>query len=94
MIRIVCRFGLSTIITLQKNSMEKETLLILFGNKIKQERLKRNLSQEDFAELTNFHRTYIGMVERAERNVTLLNVEKFAKALNLSLKDLLDFDAS
>lgn len=74
--------------------MEKETLLILFGNKIKQERLKRNLSQEDFAELTNFHRTYIGMIERAERNVTLLNLEKFANALNLPLKDLLNFDAS
>lgn len=74
--------------------MEKEPLLILFGNKIRQERLKRNLSQEDFAELTGFHRTYIGMIERAERNVTLLNVEKFAKALNLSLKDLLDFNVS
>jgi transcriptional regulator with XRE-family HTH domain len=74
--------------------MKKEHLLILFGNKIRQERLKRSLSQEDFAELTGFHRTYIGMVERAERNVTLLNVEKFANALNLSLKDLLDFDAT
>ena len=71
--------------------MEKETLLILFGNKIKQARLKLNLSQEDFAELTGFHRTYIGMVERAERNVTLLNVEKFANALNLSIHDLLNF---
>lgn len=74
--------------------MEKEHLLILFGNKIRQERLKRNLSQEDFAELTGFHRTYIGMVERAERNITLLNVEKFANSLNLSLKDLLDFDVT
>jgi transcriptional regulator with XRE-family HTH domain len=71
--------------------MEKEHLLILFGNKIKKERLKRNLSQEDFAELTGFHRTYIGMVERAERNVTLLNVEKFAKALQLPIHNLLDF---
>ncbi len=74
--------------------MEKDSLLVLFGNKIREERLKRNLSQEDFAELTGFHRTYIGMVERAERNVTLLNVEKFAKALQLPLKDLLNFDAS
>lgn len=72
--------------------MEKEKLLILFGNKIKQERLKRNLSQEDFAELTNFHRTYIGMVERAERNVTLLNVEKFAKALQTEVHELLNFN--
>ncbi len=71
--------------------MEKEQLLILFGNKIKQERLKRNLSQEDFAELTGFHRTYIGMVERAERNVTLLNVEKFANALQIEVHELLNF---
>ncbi len=74
--------------------MKKENILILLGYKIKQERLKRNLSQEDFAELTGFHRTYIGMVERAERNVTLVNVEKFAKSLNLSLKDFLDFDVT
>jgi transcriptional regulator with XRE-family HTH domain len=58
---------------------KKDNLLVLFGNKIRDERLKRNLSQEDFAELTGFHRTYIGMIERAERNVTLLNIEKFAK---------------
>jgi transcriptional regulator with XRE-family HTH domain len=74
--------------------MDKDNLLILFGNRIREERLKRKLSQEDFAELTGFHRTYIGMVERAERNVTLLNVEKFAKALNISLKDLLDLYAA
>ncbi len=72
--------------------MKKEHLLILFGNKIRQEKLKRNLSQEDFAELTGFHRTYIGMVERAERNVTLLNVEKFAKALQIPIHDLLNFN--
>lgn len=74
--------------------MDKDNLLIAFGIKIKQERIKRNLSQEDFAELTGFHRTYIGMVERAERNITLLNIGKFAISLNLSLNELLDFDAS
>ena len=71
--------------------MDKDNLLILFGNKIREERLKRKLSQEDFAELTGFHRTYIGMVERAERNVTLLNVEKFAKALQMEVHELLNF---
>jgi transcriptional regulator with XRE-family HTH domain len=73
--------------------MKKESeVLRLFANRIKLERLKRNLSQEEFAELTGFHRNYIGMVERAERNLTLENIEKFAKALNLKLKELLDFD--
>jgi transcriptional regulator with XRE-family HTH domain len=69
--------------------MEKESLLILFGKRIREERLNRKLSQEDFAELTGFHRTYIGMVERAERNVTLLNVERFAKALGIEIHELL-----
>lgn len=72
--------------------MKESNILLLFGKKIKAERLKRNLSQEEFAELTGFHRNYIGMIERAERNITLENVEKFAKALNLQLKELLDFD--
>ena len=72
--------------------MEKEKILIHFAEKIKQERVKRGLSQEDFAELIGFHRTYVGMLERAERNITLVNLEKIALALNISLKNLLDLD--
>ena len=72
--------------------MEKEKILIRFAEKVKQERVKRGLSQEDFAELIGFHRTYIGMLERAERNITLVNLEKIALALNISLKNLLDLD--
>lgn len=72
--------------------MEKEKILIRFAEKIKQERVKRGLSQEDFAELIGFHRTYVGMLERAERNITLVNLEKIALALNISLKNLLDLD--
>ncbi len=72
--------------------MEKEKILLRFAEKIKQERIKRDLSQENFAELTGFHRTYIGMLERAERNITLINLEKIALALNISLKNLLDLD--
>ncbi|MCS6988694.1 MAG: helix-turn-helix domain-containing protein [Chloroherpetonaceae bacterium] len=69
-------------------------VLKAFGEKVRSERLKRNLSQEAFAELTGFHRTYIGMIERAERNITLVNVYKIAVALNTDLKTLLDFDAT
>jgi transcriptional regulator with XRE-family HTH domain len=72
--------------------MKKEKILLCFAEKIKQERVKRHLSQEDFAELVGFHRTYIGMLERAERNITLVNLEKIALALNISLKNLLDLD--
>lgn len=72
--------------------MKQKTILQIFGEKIKNERIKRKLSQEKFAELTGFHRTYIGMVERAERNITLTNIEKFADALDVDLKTLFTFD--
>ena len=45
----------------------KEDILIKFGNKIREERLKKSLSQEAFADKVGVHRTYIGMIERAEK---------------------------
>lgn len=60
-------------------------VLIKFGRKVRQERLKRGLSQEELAAKAGVHRTYIGMVERAEKNITLSNIEKICKALGLSL---------
>jgi len=66
-------------------------LLIKFGQKVRSERLRMNLSQEKLAERAKVHRTYIGMIERAEKNITLSNMEKIAKALNLRLSDLIDF---
>lgn len=70
--------------------MKKEPILIKFGNKLRKERMKRNLSQEQLAELADVHRTYIGMLERAEKNVTLKNLEKIAKALNMKLSKLVE----
>ena len=67
---------------------EKE-LLIAFGAKVQQYRNKLGLSQEKFAEKANVHRTYIGTVERGETNLTLLNIYKLAKALEISPKDLI-----
>ena len=49
----------------------------------------RGLSQEELAEKASLHRTYIGMVERAEKNITLVNIEKIAKALNIDITKLL-----
>ena len=63
--------------------------LTKFGEIIRKKRLEKNLSQEDFAELVGVHRTYIGMLERAEKNITLLNIEKIANALNISIAELL-----
>lgn len=50
------------------------------------------LSQEDFAELVGVHRTYVGMIERGEKNITLRNIEKFATALGASVHALMKFD--
>ena len=68
----------------------KKEVLIKFGNKVREERLKQGLSQEALAEKADVHRTYIGMIERAEKNITLGNIEKVALALDLRPKDLLN----
>lgn len=62
-------------------------ILVNFGRKIREERLKQNLSQEELAARAKVHRTYVGMIERAEKNITLENIEKLAKALNLKIAD-------
>jgi transcriptional regulator with XRE-family HTH domain len=65
------------------------SIIKIFGDNVRKERLKKGLSQEDFAEISGFHRTYIGMLERAERNITLSNLERIAKALNIEIAELL-----
>lgn len=69
--------------------MKKDEILKKFGNQVRNERLKLKLSQEELAVKTGVHRTYIGMIERAEKNITLLNIEKIAKALKIPVKELL-----
>ncbi len=68
-------------------SMEKDSKKIL-GERIRNLRKDAGLSQEDLAELTGFHRTYIGMIERGERNPSLDNLVKFAKAFRITLSEL------
>jgi transcriptional regulator with XRE-family HTH domain len=60
------------------------------GSKIKQLRLDLKLSQEQVAERADLHRTYIGSVERGERNVSLDNLVSIADALGVSLSKLLE----
>lgn len=66
----------------------KNKVLINFGRKIRELRLLKGLSQEELAYRANVHRTYVGMIERAEKNITLLNIEKFAKALEINICEL------
>ncbi len=66
----------------------KKDVLVKFGKKVREERLKQKLSQEQFADLAGVHRTYIGMIERAEKNITIQNIEKISKALGLTISQL------
>lgn len=63
-------------------------ILTDFGNRLKALRVERGLTQEKLAELSGLHRTYVGAVERGERNISLRNVHCLAVALNISLSEL------
>ncbi len=62
-----------------------------FAKRVRAMREAKGLSQEKLGALAGVHRTYIGMIERAEKNITLANMEKIARALGVRLRDLLDF---
>ena len=64
-------------------------LLEIFANNMRQQRLKYGISQEKLAELSELHRTYISDVERCQRNISLNNLEKIAKALKVEPYQLL-----
>lgn len=72
--------------------MENREILIKFGQRIRQLRKEKNLSQEELSFKAGLHRTYIGMIERAEKNITLVNIEKIATALEVSIDNILKFD--
>lgn len=75
--------------TLVSNIMNS-IILVKFGKRVKEIRTLRGLSQEQLANIANVHRTYIGMIERAEKNITLMNIEKIANALNIPITELLN----
>jgi transcriptional regulator with XRE-family HTH domain len=64
-------------------------LNLIVGNNIRMLRNNRGFSQEQFAEQCGLHRTYVGAIERGERNITLGTLEKFARALNVRPETLL-----
>ncbi len=59
----------------------------IFSSNIRELRTLRGYSQEELAQLSGLHRTYIGAVERGERNITLLNAQRIADALGVSLSE-------
>jgi len=69
--------------------MKSKNILKRFAQNIKNLRRKKGWTQEELAERADLHRTYIGAIERHERNVSLLNVERIANALNVNPKELI-----
>lgn len=61
---------------------------MVFGEIIREKRKQLGLSQEEFAFKADLHRTYVGMIERAEKNITLENINKIAKAFDISIHEL------
>lgn len=70
----------------------KKELALRFGATVRKLRSQQGLSQEQLAEKANLHRTYIGMIERGEKNITLENIEKIAKALGITLAELMNLE--
>ncbi len=68
--------------------MEKD-IRIIFGSQLKKLRRSQNISQEELAFRSGLHRTYISSVERGERNISLVNITKLAKALEIEPYKLL-----
>lgn len=66
-----------------------EKLVKIFGRKVRHYRKQKGISQEELAAASELHRTFIGAIERGERNVSLNTIEKIANALNVPAIELL-----
>lgn len=70
--------------------MDKTKILLHFGQRVRKIRKSVGLSQEELSYKSNVNRTYIGMIERGEKNVTLLTMVKIAQALEINIADLFE----
>lgn len=75
--------------TLKIAMKSNSKVLERFGKRVRELRKEKGLSQEQLADRANLHRTYIGMIERAEKNITLINIKKIAIALDVSISELI-----
>jgi len=69
--------------------ISEHKILNIFGENVRKYRRLLNISQEELAHRADLHRTYIGMIERAEKNITLVNMQKIANALKVNIEDLI-----
>ena len=72
--------------------MTQPQLQAAFGRRLRELRKARTWSQEHLADVVGLDRTYIGSVERGERNISLENIGRLAKALDVKLAELMDLD--
>lgn len=70
--------------------MKKEEKLILLGKKVRFYRNKLNISQEKLADICEFDRTYISLIERGLRNISFINLLKLSKGLNITPSKLIE----
>jgi transcriptional regulator with XRE-family HTH domain len=70
-------------------AMVKRKILVAFGERVRELRKEKGFSQEELSFRADLHRTYIGMIERAEKNITLTNIEKIANALEITVSEIM-----
>lgn len=75
---------------MRKKLTRIEQTIVTFGRNVQSARQTLGISQEELAFRAGLHRTYIGMVERAERSISLQNAKKISDALNVKLDTLLE----
>src|SRR2546427_5394626 len=89
---IVCRLigiHVANISPMAPSEMNDRELLAALGQRLKSIRQRKRWSQEDLAERSGLHRTYVGGLERGERNIGLVNLFKLVRALDVAVEDLL-----
>lgn len=67
----------------------EETILIKFGRRVRELRQERNFTQQQLADISGLHKNYIGMIERGERNPSLVNIEILANSFEISISELM-----
>ena len=70
----------------------EDNILVVFGQRVKGLRKSKKITQEQFAKLCDLHKNYIGMIERGERNPSLINIQNIAVAFEISLSELMNFN--
>ena len=89
--RLIIFFKLLIVFMINENNQRRKSILLqdLFARNVRIERTKMGVTQEDLAALCGYHRTYIGSIERGERNITLATVEALASAFGINPYKLL-----